>query len=113
MIIAVALYSSVTIPNLRILARMPFVAQQATLGGKLRKWLGQPMADPALDAQLLEPLDAAGKVEIISLVSAANNLSIAALVGILLFQGAQAYAQRQYERELKKFNEEQKAAKAR
>ena len=101
MIAAMALYSSVSIPNLRILARMPIQDQQITMGGRLRRWLNRPMAAATEAAMKPEPLTHQDKFEVTSLLCASNNLIIAALVGVLVFQGAQAYAQRQFEKEMR------------
>jgi hypothetical protein len=111
MIAAVGLYASVSVPNLRVLARQPIEAAQLTLGGRMRKWLNREMAMPADAAQIPEPLNDSMKFEVLSLLCASNNLIIAALVGILLFQGAQAYAHRQYQQELAKMEAADKARK--
>lgn len=111
MIAAVALYASVSVPNLRILARQPIEVAQLTVGGRIRKWLNREMATPVDAAQIPEPLNESMRFEVLSLLCASNNLMIAALVGILLFQGAQAYAQRQFEKELAKMEAAEKARK--
>lgn len=104
MIAAVGMYASVSIPNLRILARQPIQQQQNTLGGRLRAFLSQPMATPEEAAEVPEPLSDIMRFETTSLLCAANNLIIAALVGVLMFQAAQAYAHRQYLKEMAKMN---------
>ena len=78
----------------------------------MRKWLNREMATPADAAQIPEPLNDSMRFEVLSLLCASNNLIIAALVGVLLFQGAQAYAQRQFEKELAKMEAAEKARKA-
>jgi hypothetical protein len=110
MVAAISLYATVTIPNLRTLALQPIAEQQITLGGRMRAWLHQPMASSA-EAQLVPDLTDGEKYEVVSLICASNNLIIGALVGVLLFQGAQAYAHRQFEKEMKKMREAEKVQK--
>lgn len=112
MIAAVALYASVSVPNLRVLARQPIEAAQLSLGGRMRKWLNREMAHPDDAAQIPPPLNDSMRYEVLSLLCASNNLIIAALAGILLFQGAQAYAHRQYQQELAKAEAQDKARKS-
>lgn len=102
MIAAVAMYASVSVPNLRIIARMPLEAQAGGIGGKLRRFLSQPMPTPDHAAAIPEPLEGQLRYEVISLLCASNNLIIAALVGVLLFQAAQAYAHSKFEKEMKR-----------
>lgn len=98
---AMALYGTVTVPNLRTLARQPIGEQQLALAGRMRAWLKREMATGA-DLAKPPPLDDQLRYEVLSLVCAANNLIIALLVGVVLFQASQVYAHWQYERELKK-----------
>ena len=111
-ILAVALYASVSVPNLRVLALQPIDVAQSTLYGRFRAWLHQPMAAPAEALAIPEPLDEQLRFDVLSLLCASNNLIIGALVGVLLFQGAQAYAHRQAANELKKIEAAEKAAKS-
>lgn len=110
MVVAISLYATVTIPNLRTLALQPIAEQQITMGGRLRAWLNQPMASP-MEAKLVPELTQGEKYEVVSLICASNNLIIAALVGVLLFQGAQAYAHRQFDKEMKDMQEANKVQK--
>lgn len=107
---AMALYGSVTVPNLRALARQPIAEQQLALAGRMRAWLKREMAT-GQDLQKPPPLDDTLRYEILSLVCASNNLIIALLVGVVLFQGAQVYAHWQYDRELKKMAADEAARK--
>ena len=110
MIAGISLYGSVSIPNLRTLARMPVLQQQESLPGRIRRFLAHEMVPDAEAAKIPEPLSNEMRYECISLLAAANNLIIAALIGVLLFQGAQAYAHAQYRKELAKL-EAQEAKK--
>ena len=109
MIAAIGLYATVSIPNLRLLARYPVAAQQAGLAGQLRSFFSKPMASLEEDLKLAEPLSDADRLEATSLLCASNNLMIAALVGVLLFQGAQAYASKLHEREVAKVSAAKKS----
>merc|ERR1712093_11132 len=110
MISAVAMYASVTLPNLRAVARQPLADQSAGIGGKVRMWLGQPMPSAVEAAAIPEPLTGQLRYEVISLLCASNNLIIAALVGVLLFQGAQAWAHSKFEKEMKRIADDAKKA---
>lgn len=101
-----ALYGSVTVPNLRALARQPIAEQQMALAGRMRAWLKREMATGA-DLAKPPPMDDGLRYEVLSLLCASNNLIIGLLVGVVLFQGAQVYAHWQDERELKKFAAEE------
>lgn len=76
----------------------------------MRRWLGREMATGA-ELEKPPPLDDQLRYEVLSLVSASNNLIIALLVGVILFQGAQTYAHWQYARELKKMTAEEESRK--
>lgn len=112
MIVALSLYSSVSIPNLRLIAKAPLEDQVNSLGGRLRRWLNQPMPSAEEIKSGPEPLTAATRQEVISLLCASNNLMIAALVGVVLFQGAQTYAQWQLDKEIKAARDATKVQKA-
>jgi hypothetical protein len=98
------------VPNLRTLARQPISDQQVALAGRMRAWLNREMATGS-DLEKPPPLDDGERYNVLSLVCASNNLIIGALVGVVLFQVAQVYAQWQYERELKQIRAEEQARK--
>ena len=78
----------------------------------MRRWLNQPMAS-ANTADKIPPLADQDKFEVTSLLCASNNLIIAALVGVLLFQAAQAYTVRKVDKEITRMaNVEKKEAKS-
>lgn len=107
---AMALYGTVTVPNLRALARQPIADQQMALAGRMRAWLKREMATGA-DLQKPPPLDDTLRYEILGLICASNNLIIGLLVGVVLFQAAQVYAHWQYDREMKQMAAEEAARK--